>query len=206
MARTLRGKLGLIWVDAHMDSHTPRTSHTGRLHGMPLAWLLGEDDDPLYGLATALIDPQHVSIVGVRSFEPEEAERLERLGVRVFMMEEVRGHGLQPVIDEALAIATSGTVAFGVSIDLDAVTPEEAPGVGTPVAGGFSGAELARALGRVGGRPQLTAIELVEYCPRLDAEGCSAQVAVGLLSALLCRGAPESAGPRRRDPATGLLA
>src|SRR5438105_10841909 len=49
--------LGLVWVDAHMDSHTPRTSHTGRLHGMPLAWLLGQDDDPLYGLATGVLDP-----------------------------------------------------------------------------------------------------------------------------------------------------
>src|SRR6267378_2282166 len=120
VARTLRGDLGMIWIDAHMDSHTPATSHTGRLHGMPLAWLLGEDDDPLYGLTTGVIDPLHVSVVGVRSFEPEEAERLARLGVRVFMMEEVRKRGLQPVLDEALAIATRGTAGFGLSIDLDA--------------------------------------------------------------------------------------
>src|SRR5205809_4692920 len=106
VARSVRGELGLVWIDAHMDAHTPQTSHTGRLHGMPLAWLLGEDDDPLYGLATGVIEPRHVSIVGVRSFEPEEAERLERLGARVFMMAEVRCRGLQPVLDEALAIAT----------------------------------------------------------------------------------------------------
>src|SRR5882672_7072851 len=186
VARTLHGKLGLIWVDAHMDSHTPATSHTGRLHGMPLAWLLGEDDDPLYGLTTGVIDPAHVSVVGVRSFEPEEAERLERLGVRVFMMEEVHKRGLQPVLDEALAIATRGTAGFGISIDLDAVTPEEAPGVGTPVAGGVHADELAAALRRIGGQPGLSAVELVEYCPRLDAEGCSARVAVELLAASLC--------------------
>src|SRR4051812_14057315 len=102
VARTLRGELGLVWVDAHMDSHTPRTSHTGRLHGMPLAWLLGEDDDPLYGLASGVLDPRHVCLVGVRSHESEEAERLERLGVRVFMMEEVQSRGVDAAIEEAI--------------------------------------------------------------------------------------------------------
>src|SRR5687767_7814564 len=102
VARTLRGDLGLVWVDAHMDSHTPATSHTGRLHGMPLAWLLGQDDDPLYGLSSGVLEPRHVALVGVRSFEPEEAARLERLGVRVFMMDEVRLRGLEAVFAEAL--------------------------------------------------------------------------------------------------------
>ena len=186
VARALHGKLGLVWVDAHMDAHTPRTSHTGRLHGMPLAWLLGQDDDPLYGLASGVLEPRHVALVGVRSFEPEEAARLERLGVRVFMMAEVRQRGLAAVFAEALGIATAGTSAFGVSIDLDAVTPEEAPGVATPAAGGLSGAELAAVLTQVSGIPALAAVELVEYCPRLDADGRSARVAIDLLAAALC--------------------
>src|SRR5258705_4908758 len=94
VARATKGDLGLVWIDAHMDAHTPRTSHTGRLHGMPLAWLLGEDDDPLYGLATGVVEPQHVALVGVRSFEPEERARLESLGVRIFYMDGVRDRGL----------------------------------------------------------------------------------------------------------------
>jgi arginase len=186
VARTLRGELGLVWVDAHMDSHTPRTSHTGRLHGMPLAWLLGEDDDPLYGLASGVLDPRHVCLVGVRSYETEEADRLDRLGVRVFMMDEVRGRGLRTVLDEAHAIATRGTACYGISIDLDAVTPEEAPGVGTPVAGGIAAAELVGVLGSIGRGPGLAAVELVEYCPDLDAQGRSAKIAVDLLEAVLC--------------------
>jgi arginase len=180
------GALGLVWIDAHMDSHTPATSHTGRLHGMPLAWLLGEDDDPLYGLASGVIDPKHVSLIGVRSYEPEEAERLGRLGVRVFMLPETCERGLETVLAEAVGIATGGTAAFGISIDLDAVNPMEAPGVGTPVAGGLSSAELVGALANVAGRADLAAIELVEYCPRLDSEGCSARVAIDLLAAALC--------------------
>ncbi len=185
VARSLHGRLGLVWIDAHMDSHTPRTSHTGRLHGMPLAWLLGESDDPLYGLSTGVVDPEHVALVGVRSYEPEEDARLAALGVRVFMMEEVQRRGVEAVLAEALGIATRGTQAFGVSIDLDVVTPEDAPGVGTPVASGVSGAALASALERIAGSEGLAAIELVEYCPRLDADGASAGVALDLLAAAL---------------------
>ncbi len=140
VARMLQGELGLVWIDAHMDSHTPATSHTGRLHGMPLAWLLGQGDDALYGLSAGVVDPEHVALIGVRSYEPEEKERLDRLGVRVFHIEEVHRRGLDTVAAEALAIAARGTSGFGVSIDLDAVTPEEAPGVGTPVADGIAGA------------------------------------------------------------------
>ena len=184
------GALGLVWIDAHMDSHTPATSHSGRLHGMPLAWLLGQDDDPLYGLGAGVLKPQHVCLVGVRSYEPEEDERLRRLGVRVVFMDEVRARGIDAVLDEALDIVTAGTSAFGVSIDLDVITPEEAPSVGTPVAGGVSSAELARALEQVAGRPALAAIELVEYSPRLDRDGHTGRVALDLLSAVLC-------GPRQ---------
>jgi arginase len=186
VARMVQGELGLIWVDAHMDSHTPDTSHTGRLHGMPLAWLLGQSDEALYGLASAMVDPEHVALIGVRSYEPEEKERLDRLGVRVFYIEEVRARGLDAVAAEALAIATGGTSGFGISIDLDAVTPEEAPGVGTPVPEGIVGAELARVLKDIGASPELVGIELAEYLPRLDPDGRSARVAVELLAAALC--------------------
>ena len=186
VARTLKGSLGLLWIDAHMDSHTPGTSHTGRLHGMPLAWLLGEDDDPLYGLASGVLRPEHVCIVGVRSFEREEAARLERLAVRVFRFEEIVRRGLKAVLDDALGIVTAGTERFGVSIDLDVITPEEVPHVGTPVAGGLASGALASALQRIATHPALAAVELVEYSPKLDRDGRSARVAVDLLVAALC--------------------
>jgi len=186
VARMLQGELGLIWVDAHMDSHTPGTSHTGRLHGMPLAWLLGQADDDLYGLSAGVVDPEHVALIGVRSYEPEEKERLDRLGVRVFHIEEVERRGLDTVCEEPSRIATAGTSGFGISIDLEAVAPEEAPGVGTPVPEGIAAAELERALRSLGSRPDLLAVELAEYLPRLDPDGRSARVAVDLVLAALC--------------------
>ena len=186
VARMLQGELGLIWIDAHMDSHTPGTSHTGRLHGMPLAWLLGQSDDDLYGLSAGVVDPEHVALIGVRSYEPEEKERLDRLGVRVFYIDEVRRRGLDTACREALSIATTGTAGFGISLDLDAVTPEDAPGVGTPVPQGIAAGELAHALRSLGSRPELIAVELAEYLPRLDPDGRSGRVAIELLLAALC--------------------
>jgi arginase len=185
VARALHGPLGLLWIDAHMDSHTPSTSPSGRMHGMPLAWLLGEDDDLLYGLSTASIDPSHVCLVGVHSYEREEAERLGRLGVRVFFIDEVRDRGLDAVLENALAIATRGTAGYGVTIDLDAVAPEDAPGVGVPEPGGIPGQDLVTALARLRDDPRLVSIELVEYVPRLDRGGRTARLAVAALCAAL---------------------
>jgi arginase len=180
------GALGLVWIDAHMDSHTPRTSPSGRLHGMPLAWLLGLDDDPLYGLATGLLEPRNVCLVGVRSFEPQEEVRLRTLGVRVIMAEEIARRGLEAAFDEALGIAAGRSAAFGISIDLDAVRPEDAPAVGTPAPGGIPAPALVSALSRIGGGERLAAVEIVEYCPRRDRDGRSASIAADLAVAALC--------------------
>ena len=127
-----------------MDSHTPRTSHTGRLHGMPLAWLLGQDDDRSTACPPAWSSREHVALVGVRSFEPEEKERLDRLGVRVFHIEEVATRGLDAVFDEALAIARPAPRASA-SASTSTRSHRGSPGVGTPVPGGVVAAELARA-------------------------------------------------------------
>jgi arginase len=184
-ARALRGPLGLLWVDAHMDSHTPATSPSGRLHGMPLAWLLGEHDDALYGLASAAVEPEHVCLVGVHSFEREEAERLRRLGVRVFFIEEVRARGLDAVFADALQIVSNGTAGYGVTIDMDALDLEDAPAVGVPEAGGIAGRDLLEAMSQLREDARLVGLELVEYCPPRDREQRTAQLAVALLVAAL---------------------
>ncbi len=179
------GTLGLVWIDAHMDSHTPGTSPSGRQHGMPLAALLGQGDHALAGLSDGMLLPRHVSMIGVRSFEAEEAELLGRLGVTVFGIEEVMRRGLARVMDDALAIATDGTAGYGVTLDLDALDPREVPAVATPASFGIRGDELVRELERVGRDPRLIAFELAEYCPRLDRDGASERLIGRLLCAAL---------------------
>ncbi|MDP2265534.1 MAG: arginase [Thiobacillus sp.] len=181
-----KGPLGLIWIDAHMDSHTFATTPSGQIHGMPLACLLGHGDAALTGIdgPEAKLRPEHVCLIGVRSFEAGEAALLHRLGVRVFEMDEVRRRGLAEVFDEALAIVRQGTAGFGVSVDLDALDPEEEPGVGTPVPGGLRRDELAAALSRLRGDPAFVAMEIAEYNPRRDRGHATADAAGALVGAI----------------------
>lgn len=181
-----RGPIGLIWIDAHMDSHTFATTPSGKIHGMPLACLLGHGDAAITAIdgAEAKLRPTQVCLIGVRSYEAGEAALLHRLGVRVFDMDEVRRRGLAEVFDEALAIVQDGTAGFGVSVDLDALDPGEEPGVGTPVPGGLRRAELAAALSRLRGDPSFVAMEIVEYNPRRDRGHATADAAGALVDAV----------------------
>jgi arginase len=181
-----KGPLGLIWIDAHMDSHTFATTPSGQIHGMPLAALLGHGERALTAIegAEAKLRPEHVCLIGVRSFETGEAALLQRLGVRVYDMDEVRRRGLADVFDEALAIVRHGTAGFGVSVDLDALDPEEEPGVTTPVPGGLRRAELVAALAHLRGDPAFVAMEIVEYNPRRDRGHATADAAGALVDAV----------------------
>jgi ornithine--oxo-acid transaminase len=181
-----RGALGLIWIDAHMDAHTPGTSPSNALHGMPLACLLGEGPPALMQSSNAIaLSPKHVCLVGVRSFEAAEAQLLERLGVRVYLMDEVRARGIAEVLAEARGIVTSGTAGFGITIDVDVLDPLEAPGTGTPVPGGMRTDRLAEALAQMADDPSLIAAEIAEYNPELDKEGRTATAVGHLATALL---------------------
>jgi arginase len=182
-----RGPLGLIWLDAHMDSHTFATTPSGALHGMPLACLLGHGEPALTSiLGTApKLRPEHVCLLGVRHYESGEAALLQRLGVRVISMEEVRERGLAATLDEAIRIARNATAGFGVSLDLDVLDPTEEPGVGSPAPGGIKCHELAQALHRLRGDPALLAMEIVEYNPHRDRDHLTARAADALFRAVL---------------------
>ncbi|MGH8661156.1 MAG: arginase [Burkholderiales bacterium] len=179
------GPLGLVWIDAHMDAHTPETTPSGMLHGMPVACLLGHGDPRLALDRCSALDPRRVCLVGVRSFEAGEAALLDRLGVRVFPMREVGRRGLSSVMEEALAIARSGTGGYGISLDLDAVDPLDAPGVGSAVAGGIRAADLRGALTRLRHDPACVALEIAEYNPHRDRNGATARLIGDLALELL---------------------
>ncbi len=181
-----KGPIGLIWIDAHMDSHTFATTPSGLIHGMPLACLLGHGDAALTGIdgPETKLRPEHVCLIGVRSYEAGEAALLHQLGVRIFDMGEVHRRGLAEVFDEALAIVRQGTAGFGVSVDLDALDPEEEPGVGSPVPDGLHRDDLASALSRLRSDPAFVAMEIAEYNPRRDRQHATADAAGTLVRAI----------------------
>jgi arginase len=192
-----RGRIGLVWVDAHLDSHTPQTSDTQALHGMPLAALMGHGPPELtaIGATPQKVDPRDVVIVGVRSYEAAEAALIERLGVRVMHMDEVRARGFTACLGEAVARATASTAAWGLSFDLDALDPVDAPGTGTPVPGGIALRDAVAGIAALAQDPHLVAAEIVEYNPFRDPRRKTAGAVTAIAAAL--RGAEALAKPRR---------
>lgn len=162
--------LGLLWIDAHMDAHTPKTSPSGAYHGMPLAALLGYGDPAMAKLLgkEAILQPEDVALLGVRSFEEGEAALLKELGVRVYFMEEIRQRGLAPVFEEALSHVGKNVPRIGISLDLDVFDPQDAPGVGSPEPGGISASEFLPLLSLVRAEKKLVGLEIVEYNPEED--------------------------------------
>lgn len=171
-----KGSLGLLWIDAHMDAHTPETSESGNIHGMPLAALLGYGDKRLTSILspTPKILPSNVALIGIRSYEAGEQALLEKLGVRIYYMPEIRARGLQNVIREAVDIVTKQTIGYGISFDLDSLDPHTIKAVGTPVEDGIMPQEMLDALPSLI-QEKLIAFEFVEYNPQRDINGLSLQ-------------------------------
>ena len=193
-ANRAHGSLGLLWIDAHLDSHTPQTSHTGLIYGMPLAALLGHGESAFTDclITGAKVLPQHVCVLGARSYEPEERALLDRVGVRVIGMEEIVRRGVADALTEAVAIVRAAPAGYGITLDLDVIDPREAPGVGTPAPGGLHAPELIDALVLAACDPRLRGLEIAEYNPGRDRNGVTAAHALAIAEAVLGAGSGEA--------------
>lgn len=182
------GKLGLIWVDAHMDAHpSVESSASTSYHGTPAGLLLGSGDKALLELAAEhpVLSPEHLCIIGVRSYEPPEELFLQKLGVRLYRMPEIRERGLGSVMQEALATVTKGTDGFGITVDLDAFDPSRAPGVGSPVEDGLMHGETLDALAGLGTRKDCLALEIAEYNPHHGKGGITTALVRDIIASVM---------------------
>ena len=136
--RRKKQEIGLIWIDAHADMNTPETSPSGNVHGMPLACCVGLGPPELANLLgyAPKVNPRKTVLVGLRDVDMLERGHVRETGVRAFTMRDIDERGLRSVMDEAFRIATEDTAGFHLSLDMDWVDPQFAPGVGTPVRGG----------------------------------------------------------------------
>src|SRR5436190_7145133 len=184
--REVHGPGGAIWIDAHGDLNSPETSPSGNVHGMVLAAALGLAGERFReeGWDLPALAPGRVALVGVRSLDDGEREVLKELNARVFTMSDVDRLGVERAIREALAhVAGPGFVH--VSLDMDAIDPDVAPGVGTPVRGGLSYREAHLALELVSESGLAGSLEVVEVNPILDRENETAKMAVELVASAL---------------------
>jgi arginase len=182
----LRGAGGVVWVDAHGDLNTPATSPTGNVHGMVLAAALGLAGDSFArdGWPLPAVEAGKLALVGVRSLDDGERALLRELDAKVFTMSEVDRIGIEPCMHEALAHA-AGAAFLHVSLDMDVVDPDYAPGVGTPVRGGLSYREAHLAMETVAESGLLDSMDVVEVNPILDRENATGLLAVELVSSAL---------------------
>ncbi|HET6273904.1 MAG TPA: arginase [Bacteroidota bacterium] len=178
-----RKKLGVLWVDAHGDINTPSTSPSGNIHGMPLAAVLGLGPRDLADLGgrQRKVDPANVALVGIRSLDDGEKRHLKQTGAHVFTMPDIDRQGIHRVMKKALSRVTDGTDYMHVSLDLDAVDPTIAPGVGTPVKGGLDYREAHLIMELISESRAMTSLEIVEVNPILDENNTSAEFAVELV-------------------------
>jgi len=181
-----RGAGGALWFDAHGDLNTPATSPSGNVHGMPLAASLGAADGAFASELWPLpaLDPARTMLIGVRSLDEGEKEVVRELGLGVYTMSELDRRGVEDVLREALDRAR-GAAFVHVSLDMDVVDPEVAPGVGTPVRGGLSYREAHLAMELVAESELLDSLEVVEVNPILDRQNETAALAVELAASAL---------------------
>jgi arginase len=180
-------RIGTIWLDAHGDFNTPETTPSGNIHGMSTAALTGRGHPRLVSLlgSNPVLRDSDIAMVGIRDLDSQERAALRAASIQVFTMHDIDRRGLASVMEEAIMRVSVGTAGFHVSLDMDALDPSEAPGVGTPVLGGISYREAHLAMEMVAQSGKLLGLDLVEVNPILDEHNVTAELAVEFaLSAL----------------------
>ncbi len=178
-----QGEIGVIWIDAHGDWNSDRSTLTGNMHGMPFSAVCGWGPDSMvdFGQEPHFVPPAHCVQVAGHDFDKPEAERMKEAGMNVFSMNDVDRRGMYKVMQDAIRIAGEGTVGIHLSFDVDAITPEYAPGTGTPVANGITAREAFLAVEMIAKSGKLISMDLVEVNPILDEHNKTGQLASELI-------------------------
>jgi arginase len=176
-------RVGLLWLDAHGDMNTPDSSPSGNVHGMPLASITGYGPPELVDLGGyhPTIEPRNVCLVGIRDLDSKERRLIKESGEHVFTMRDIDERGLREVMSEAIRFASDDTDGIAVSLDLDFVDPEDAPGVGTPVRGGVTYREAHLAMEMIADSKLMVSLEVVEINPVIDLHNKTALLGVEMV-------------------------
>ncbi|HEC2155514.1 TPA: arginase [Staphylococcus delphini] len=175
--------LGIIWYDAHGDLNVPEESPSGNMHGMPLRILAGEGDEKLVQLGgfAPKVKPENIVLIGMRDLDFGEREYIKKHQIRTYTMADIDERGIRSVIEESIAYLKDKTDGVHLSLDVDALDPNETPGTGTKVLGGLTYRESHYALELLNQCDMITSMDIVEVNPLLDVENRTAQQAVALL-------------------------
>lgn len=177
-------KLGVIWIDAHADMNTDKTTPSGNIHGMPLAASLGFGNKELvnfYGFSPKLL-PENCALIGIRSIDEAEKKIVKKLNLSVYTMQDIDKLGIHRIINKVLKQFSNNVDHIHVSFDVDSVDPSIAPGVGTPVQGGLSFREAHLIMESIAECGCMSSLEIAEVNPILDDKNKSANFTVDLIA------------------------
>ncbi len=182
-----QGEIGVIWIDAHGDWNSDKSTLSGNMHGMPYSALCGWGPDSMvdFGQDPHFVPTAHCVQVAGHDFDVPEAERMKEAGMNVFPIYDIDKRGMYEVMKDAIKIAGEGTVGIHLSFDVDAITPEYAPGTGTPVANGITAREAFLAVEMLAQSGKLLSMDLVEVNPILDERNKTGQLASELIQLAL---------------------
>ncbi|MBR2540200.1 MAG: arginase [Mogibacterium sp.] len=177
------GEIGIIWIDAHGDWNNEKSTISGNMHGMPFSAVCGWGPDSMvdFGQKPHFVSTEHCVQIAGHDFDKAEAARMKEAGMHVFSMTEIDRRGMHDVMQEAIRIAGEGTVGIHLSFDVDAISPEFAPGTGTPVPDGITAREAFLAAEMLADSGKLLSMDLVEVNPILDERNKTAIMASELI-------------------------
>ncbi|MDO8953980.1 MAG: arginase family protein [Gammaproteobacteria bacterium] len=174
MAHALRkqGDIGLIWVDAHLDCHTPSTTRTGNIHGMSMAHLLGYGETALCSIldAEAKLLPSNICFIGIKRFDPAEMELLEKLNIKVFFMKDVQEQGIHAVMQAAIEHVSRHTIGYGISIDMECLETKDDTSMLSAELIGIKAEAFIESLSQLYIYPKLLGVEIAEFNPSSDSD------------------------------------
>lgn len=193
-----KSKLGVIWIDAHADLHTPYTTPSGNVHGMPLAAVINEDntesavhelDETTIGYwnqlkkmakVTPMVNPEDIVFISLRDFEKEEKYLIEKYGMKVFSTNEVRRKGTENILRSITRYLSDCTDIY-VSFDVDSLDPSISKGTGTPVSNGLKEREAEDLISKLMQNRKICCFEITEVNPTLDKENMMSEIAFNIL-------------------------
>lgn len=168
LSNNLKEDIGIIWVDAHLDLHTPTTTPSKNVHGMPVATLMGYGDSLLTSLIDNKIKPENFVFIGTRDYEKEELALLNKLGIKVFYMDNISRNNVKDVFNQACDYLKNKVKYFGLSLDIDSMEPSQMPGTGCYNPGGLLLEDVIENVAKISKEEKFIALEITEFNPLLD--------------------------------------